>query len=160
MKSVDLKNLINNLNTIKVRGEIAGSTSAAVVYYVKPSVKCRLVGAKLVLFTNTEANGKTVMLSKTLLSASDLPANTLVPSTGITANDPDSADTDLWKFTMPNAAITDTAFTAEATRTKALLVCDPLEDDDEVGNAVKVSIQQLTGGKAMTGLLELEFEIL
>lgn len=156
MISEALKNKVSSPGqSIKVRAVITASSAGAVVYYCRPSVYSKLLLPKITLLTNTETAGKKVTISKTTITDPDMLFDTIQAATSPTITASDVSNSSQYDYTMPNAALTQTLFQPVASNgiTDALLTCDP----DGTGNAIKISIAQLTGGKAMTGVLELEF---
>lgn len=147
-------------DTIKVRKVIAGTTTgtAGVIYYWKPKTKCKLIGAELVLLTNT-GNGKLITISRTAITDSDLQRGEITVSTNITESE--IANSDMLIYTLPNSALTTTEFEPQATISDDFLTVDPDASGTDLtsyGNAVRIDVADLgTGAEVMTGMLTLEY---
>jgi hypothetical protein len=160
MESNAMQKVLANKSVMKFRAVVTGSTATAgVIYYFKPSIKSKLLGADLTLLTNT-GNGTAVTISRTICTDTDLPMDEITISTNVSVTDITSSD--VLEYALPNGALTTANFTPSSTITDAFLTVDPnptTADLATYGNAVKILLADLgSGSEAMTGVLTLSFQ--
>lgn len=147
-------------DSLKVRAVITGSlATAGAIYYWRPKTKCKLLGAELTLLTNT-GGGTEISISRCCIADTEpLVRDKIQISTGIT--DTEIASSDMWKYTLPNTALTTTEFQPQATISDLFLTIDPdakTTDLESYGNAVRIHLADLgSGAQEMTGILTLEY---
>lgn len=141
--------------TIKYFGAVTTGNSAAVAYYLKPSIHCKLIGAKLYVVTAAGANlsGVGTFTKETAVVDTDLKPDVITISTNISAGTAVSNDNFL------NFAVADVA---SATTTKVAI---PLTDhagaendfNPDENDALLISFPATNNATLMAATLEVEF---
>jgi len=138
----------NKLLVVKLVKEIAGSTTAAVVYHFKPSFPCRVIDAALKVKTASAATAPTIAITKCVMSDISCPKDQVV--TGYTG------DSDVSSSAVLNIATgTATNTHVQATPGANYQTMRDIDIDDE--EALKISIGQCTTN-ALNATLILEIQ--
>lgn len=156
MKSVNLKNIINKgLVPIKIVGAVTTGNSSNTLYYVKPSVRCKLIGAKLHVVTASGANLSSpgLLTKETAVTDPSLPVDTVTISTNINAGTAVNND-DFLNFATTDVAAAKTVKVATPGANHAGTENDfnPAEDD-----ALLILFPKTSNSTLMVATLELEF---
>lgn len=155
MKSVNLKNIINKgLVPIKIVGAVTTGNSSNTLYYVKPSVRCKLIGAKLHVVTASGANLSSpgLLTKETAVTDPSLPVDTVTISTNINAGT--AVDGVFLNFATTDVAAAKTVKVATPGANHAGTENDfnPAEDD-----ALLILFPKTSNSTLMVATLELEF---
>ena len=148
MKSVDLKNILAaKMLTIKTIQPIASTNGAAVIYYFRPSIKCRLVGAKVRL-TATPTNDQVITFTKETLTAAGLLA--------LKANDILTVSADISDAVANTAFMSTTSKATAPAASGANYLGAKSVIDGEGGEVLRIDIAD-SGSHPLAGFMELEF---
>ncbi len=155
MISKDYAKLDNHkLTPFKVFGSIttpAAATNADYYYYVKPSVRCRLVNAVLHIVTGPGTDVTLLFTKKTAMIDPDLPYDTVTASTNV-ADGTAVASTDLIQIATGTANTININCIPGANYSSSANVFDPSTND-----AVYIKVPDTNSDTLLVGELELEF---
>jgi hypothetical protein len=155
MDSNTFAKLVNQENTpFKIRGSITTANGGNTVYYCKPSVKCKLIGAKILVQTaagaNLSATGK--ITKETAVTDTDLLFDTITINTNVTAGTGADND-DLMQCAVASvASLIVASFYPGANYLTAENEFNPAESD-----AILISFAGGSNATLLAGTLELEF---
>lgn len=156
MESKDYRKLLALAkHPFKIVGSVTTGNGAATLYYVKPSVPCKLIGAKLNVITASGANlGSAALLTKeTGVTDKDLPYGKITISTNITAGSAVSND-DFMQFAVASVA---TAKVTVAGLPQANFLGTENNFDPKLNDALLILFPATSNATLMVGSLELEF---
>lgn len=155
MISKDYAKLVTHeVTTFKVFGSIttpAAATNADYYYYVKPSVRCRLVNAVLHIVTGPGAGVTLLFTKETAMTDPDLPYDTVTASTNVTDGTA-VGSTDLLNLATGTANTININCIPGANYSSAANVFEPSTND-----AVYIKVPDTNHDTLLVGELELEF---
>jgi hypothetical protein len=157
MKSIDLKNILNKgLLSVKITGAVTTGNSKDTLYYVKPSFRCKVLGAKLYVVTASGANlgSKALITKETAVTDTDLPLDTVTISTNITAGTVVDND-DILNFAVADVAGAKTTKIATPGANHAGTENDFDPDDND---AILILFPATSNATLMVATLELELQ--
>ena len=152
--SKTLANASNHERTpIKYYATITGIQNAHTYHYLMPSVKCKLLGAKLNIITaaGAVAQTATAVTKETAVPSSTIPFDTITQTTAVgkgTAVDSDA----LMKATTALNAVSVLVFTPGANFNDAVATFDPANND-----AIIFDFHHADNSTLMVAVLEVEF---
>jgi len=152
--SKTLANASNHERTpIKYYATITGIQNAHTYHYLMPSVKCKLLGAKLTIVTAAGAVAQTVtaVTKETAVPSSTIPFDAITQTTAVgkgTAVDSDA----LMATTNALNAVSVLVFTPSANFNDAVATFDPANND-----AIIFDFHHANNSTLMVAVLEVEF---
>ena len=152
--SKTLANASNHERTpIKYYATITGIKNAHTYHYLMPSVKCKLLGAKLNIITaaGAVAQTATAVTKETAVPSSTIPFDTITQTTAVgkgTAVDSDA----LMATTNALNAVSVLVFTPSANFNDAVATFDPANND-----AIIFDFHHANNSTLMVAVLEVEF---
>jgi len=152
--SKTLANASNHERTpIKYYATITGIQNAHTYHYLMPSVKCKLLGAKLNIITaaGAVAQTATAVTKETAVPSSTIPFDTITQTTAVgkgTAVDSDA----LMATTNALNAVSVLVFTPSANFNDAVATFDPANND-----AIIFDFHHANNSTLMVAVLEVEF---
>jgi hypothetical protein len=152
--SSTLANASNHERTpIKYYATITGIKNAHTYHYLMPSVKCKLLGAKLTIVTAAGAVAQTVtaVTKETAVPSSTIPFDTITQTTAVGKGTAVSGDA-LMATTNALNAISVLVFTPSANFNDAVATCDPANND-----AIIFDFHHANNATLMAAVLEVEF---
>ena len=157
--SKTLANASNHERTpIKYYATITGIQNAHTYHYLKPSVKCKLLGAKLNIITAAGEVAQTVtaVTKETAVPSSTIPFDTITQTTAVgkgTAVDGDAGfNALLMASTTALSAVSVLVFTPGANFNDAVATFDPANND-----AIIFDFHHADNSTLMVAVLEVEF---
>lgn len=152
--SKTLANASNHERTpIKYYATITGIQNAHTYHYLMPSVKCKLLGAKLTIVTAAGAVAQTVtaVTKETAVPSSTIPFDTITQTTAVGKGTAVDNDTLMATTTALNA-ISVLVFTPGANFNDAVATLDPANND-----AIIFDFHHANSATLMAAVLEVEF---
>jgi hypothetical protein len=152
--SKTLANASNHERTpIKYYATITGIQNAHTYHYLMPSVKCKLLGAKLNIITAAGAVAQTVtaVTKETAVPGATIPFDTITQTTAVSKGTAVSNDT-LMATTNALNAISVLVFTPGANFNDAVATFDPASND-----AIIFDFHHANNSTLMVAVLEVEF---
>ncbi len=152
--SKTLANASNHERTpIKYYATITGIQNAHTYHYLMPSVKCKLLGAKLNIITAAGAVAQTVtaVTKETAVPSSTIPFDTITQTTAVGKGTPVDGDA-LMATTNALNAVSVLVFTPGANFNDAVATFDPANND-----AIIFDFHHANNSTLMVAVLEVEF---
>ena len=152
--SKTLANASNHERTpIKYYATITGIKNAHTYHYLMPSVKCKLLGAKLTIVTaaGAVAQTATAVTKETAVPSSTIPFDTITQTTAVGKGTAVNGDT-LMATTDALNAISVLVFTPGANFNDAVATFDPANND-----AIIFDFHHANHSTLMVAVLEVEF---
>ena len=152
--SKTLANASNHERTpIKYYATITGIKNAHTYHYLMPSVKCKLLGAKLTIVTaaGAVAQTATAVTKETAVPSSTIPFDTITQTTAVGKGTAVNGDT-LMATTNALNAISVLVFTPGANFNDAVATFDPANND-----AIIFDFHHANHSTLMVAVLEVEF---
>ena len=152
--SKTLANASNHERTpIKYYATITGIQNAHTYHYLMPSVKCKLLGAKLNIITaaGAVAQAATAVTKETAVPSSTIPFDTITQTTAVGKGTAVSGDA-LMATTNALNAVSVLVFTPSANFNDAVATFDPANND-----AIIFDFHHANDSTLMVAVLEVEF---
>lgn len=152
--SKTLANASNHERTpIKYYATITGIKNAHTYHYLMPSVKCKLLGAKLNIITaaGAVAQTATAVTKETAVPSSTIPFDTITQTTAVGKGTAVDSDT-LMATTNALNAVSVLVFTPSANFNDAVATFDPANND-----AIIFDFHHANNSTLMVAVLEVEF---